>query len=101
MRALEWTDVNLKKRQLRVERNDWRGQVIEPPCFTAPSTNAFDNDGDDTRISARYGIRAGPEIGDKRAAELMEHKLNMGSNQLSGGREVRQLALVAEHRTSF
>jgi integrase len=27
MRALEWTDVNLKKRQLRVERNDWRGQV--------------------------------------------------------------------------
>jgi integrase len=29
MRALEWTDVNLKKTspQLRVERNDWRGQV--------------------------------------------------------------------------
>ena len=27
MRALEWTDVNLQKRQLRVERNDWRGEV--------------------------------------------------------------------------
>jgi integrase len=27
MRALEWTDVNLKKRQLRVERNEWHGQV--------------------------------------------------------------------------
>jgi integrase len=27
MRALEWGDVNLKKRQLCVERNDWRGQV--------------------------------------------------------------------------
>ena len=27
MRALEWTDVNFGKRQLCVERNDWRGQV--------------------------------------------------------------------------
>jgi integrase len=27
MRALEWTDVNFRKRQLRVERNDWRGEV--------------------------------------------------------------------------
>jgi integrase len=27
MRALEWTDVNFQKRQLCVERNDWRGQV--------------------------------------------------------------------------
>jgi integrase len=27
MRALEWTDVNLKKRQIRVERNEWRGHV--------------------------------------------------------------------------
>lgn len=27
IRALEWSDVNLKKRQLRVERNDWHGQV--------------------------------------------------------------------------
>lgn len=27
MRALEWSDVNLKRRQLRVERNDWKGQV--------------------------------------------------------------------------
>jgi integrase len=27
MRALEWTDVDLAKRQLRVERNDWHGQV--------------------------------------------------------------------------
>jgi integrase len=27
MRALEWSDVNSKKRQLRVERNDWRGEV--------------------------------------------------------------------------
>jgi integrase len=27
IRALQWTDVNLKKRQLRVERNDWRGEV--------------------------------------------------------------------------
>jgi integrase len=27
MRAIEWTDVNFKKRQLRVERNDWRGEV--------------------------------------------------------------------------
>jgi len=27
MRALEWSDVNLKKRQLRIERNDWKGQV--------------------------------------------------------------------------
>ena len=27
MRALEWTDVNLQKRQLRVERNEWRGEV--------------------------------------------------------------------------
>jgi site-specific recombinase XerD len=27
MRALEWTDVNFTKRQLCVERNDWRGHV--------------------------------------------------------------------------
>jgi integrase len=27
MRALEWTDVNLKKRQIRVERNEWRGHI--------------------------------------------------------------------------
>jgi integrase len=27
LRALEWTDVNLQKCQLRVERNDWRGEV--------------------------------------------------------------------------
>ena len=27
MRALEWRDVNLKERQLRIERNDWRGEV--------------------------------------------------------------------------
>ena len=27
IRALEWTDVNFGKRQLCVERNDWRGQV--------------------------------------------------------------------------
>lgn len=27
IRALEWTDVNFSKRQLCVERNDWKGQV--------------------------------------------------------------------------
>ena len=27
IRALEWTDVNFAKRQICVERNDWRGQV--------------------------------------------------------------------------
>jgi integrase len=27
MRALEWSDVNFQKRQLRVERSDWQGQV--------------------------------------------------------------------------
>jgi integrase len=27
MRALEWRDINLKEGRLRVERNDWRGQV--------------------------------------------------------------------------
>jgi integrase len=27
MRALQWTDVNLEKRQLRVERNDWQGLI--------------------------------------------------------------------------
>jgi integrase len=27
MRALEWTDLNLDKRQLRVERNDWQGHI--------------------------------------------------------------------------
>ena len=27
MRALLWTDVNLEKGQLRVERNDWQGHV--------------------------------------------------------------------------
>jgi hypothetical protein len=27
MRALQWTDVNLEKRQLRVERNDWQGHI--------------------------------------------------------------------------
>ena len=27
IRALEWSDINLKKRQLRVERNDWRGEI--------------------------------------------------------------------------
>lgn len=27
MRALEWTDVNLKKGQIRVERNEWRGHI--------------------------------------------------------------------------
>lgn len=27
MRALEWSDVNFGKRQLRVERNDWKGVV--------------------------------------------------------------------------
>jgi integrase len=27
IRALAWTDVNTEKRQLRVERGDWRGQV--------------------------------------------------------------------------
>jgi hypothetical protein len=27
MRALQWTDVNLEKRQVRVERNDWQGLI--------------------------------------------------------------------------
>jgi integrase len=27
LRALRWADVNLEKRQLRVERSEWRGQV--------------------------------------------------------------------------
>ena len=27
MRALQWTDVSLDKRQLRVERNDWQGHI--------------------------------------------------------------------------
>src|SRR5207342_212985 len=27
MMALEWTDVDLAKRQLRVERSDWKGHV--------------------------------------------------------------------------
>jgi integrase len=27
MRALVWTDVNLEKRQLRVERNEWQGHI--------------------------------------------------------------------------
>lgn len=27
MRALEWTDINFTKRQVCVERNDWRGQI--------------------------------------------------------------------------
>lgn len=27
MRALAWTDVNLDKRQLRVERNEWQGHI--------------------------------------------------------------------------
>jgi integrase len=27
VRALQWTDVNLEKRQLRVERNDWQGLI--------------------------------------------------------------------------
>src|SRR5439155_25571293 len=28
MMALEWSDVDLAKRQLRVERSDWKGHVI-------------------------------------------------------------------------
>jgi integrase len=27
MMALEWDDIDLEKRQLRVERSDWKGQV--------------------------------------------------------------------------
>jgi integrase len=27
MRALAWTDVNFGKRQLCIERGDWRGQI--------------------------------------------------------------------------
>jgi integrase len=28
MRALEWADVDLGKRQLRIERSEWQGEVI-------------------------------------------------------------------------
>ena len=30
MAALEWTDVDLAKRQLCIQRTDWRGEVTSP-----------------------------------------------------------------------
>ncbi|MFN7970892.1 MAG: tyrosine-type recombinase/integrase [Acidobacteriota bacterium] len=30
MRALEWTDIDLDKRLVRIQRSDWRGQVSSP-----------------------------------------------------------------------
>ncbi len=30
MMALEWSDVNLRKRQLCVQRSDWKGHVTTP-----------------------------------------------------------------------
>ena len=86
MMALEWSDVDLEKRQLRIERSDWKGQVTSTKG--ARPLRADDGAAGDRTPSASALARAtGARTGDRGAGDAEDRA---GLDSTSGAMGTRE-----------
>ena len=85
IRGLEWSDVDLRRRQLEVRRSEWRGHLTAPKSGRArlvPLTSALGEALD------RYRHRRGPVVvcdddGQPLTKRVLERKVERAANQAS------------------